>query len=136
MEKNNFHRKIKEDMKNEEEADNKKFEHNVELEKIGENLAIIRKMFGLTQVEFAKALEITSQTLSLIECGKFPLTNNLASKIYFSLYEIVKDEQIIEVLQLQEYAILAIKELMNLLRIYIRGLNLNFSLYLKKGNKN
>lgn len=94
------------------------------LRSLGKQISTVRKMLGCTQSVFAEAIGITSQTLSLIERGVFILTNNLAAKIYFSLYEIVNDNDPIVLSSLEKYEVDCIKDLMNNLLNYICNLNL------------
>lgn len=91
------------------------------LKLLGRQIAITRQMFGCTQSEFAGAIGITPQTLSLIERGKFLLTNNLAAKLYFSLYEIAEDEHTMNLFE--EYQVNCINDLMTNLFDYIRSIN-------------
>lgn len=96
---------------------------DVNLESLGKHIADVRKMLDCTQLIFANAIGITPQTMSLIERGKFKLTNNLASKLYFSLFEIIDDKETLAMFKLQQYQILCINDLINKLQKYISGLN-------------
>ena len=93
------------------------------LKSLGKEIATVRKMLDCTQTVFATALGITPQTMSLIERGRFKLTNNLAAKIYFSLYEIMDDKDTIEMFGLEKYQIVCINDLMKNLHRYISQLN-------------
>lgn len=66
---------------------------------IGQTIKFSRIGLSLTQEEYAKCIGITPQTLSLIERGKLGVTNNIASKIFFSLNELLKDEKLFEILE-------------------------------------
>ncbi len=109
----------------EEEKDEKDAKEDNQLRKLGKEIADVRKVLGCTQSMFAQALEITPQTLSLIERGNFKLTNNLAAKIYFSLYELVKDREMMDLLGIPDYINAMIETLMDELREYISQLNSN-----------
>ena len=106
-----------------EEESDKSDTFDINLKSLGTQIATVRKMLDCTQSVFANAIGITPQTMSLIERGVFKLTNNLAAKIYFSLYEIMNDQDTIEMFKLEQYQILCIDDLMNNLRRYIAKLN-------------
>lgn len=106
-----------------EEESDKSDTFDINLKSLGTQIATVRKMLDCTQSVFANAIGITPQTMSLIERGVFKLTNNLASKIYFSLYEIMNDKDTIAMFKLEQYQILCINDLMNNLRRYIAKLN-------------
>lgn len=102
------------------------------LRSLGKQIATVRKMLGCTQSVFSEAIGITPQTLSLIERGLFELTNNLAAKIYFSLYEITNDKDLIVLSSLEDYEVMCIKDLMNNLLKYIRNLNIGLKLVIEE----
>lgn len=96
---------------------------SISLKSLGIQISTVRKMINCTQVLFANAIGITPQTMSLIERGGFTLTNNLAAKIYFSLAEIMNDNETLYLLELEKYQIMCIQDLMENLRSYISSLN-------------
>lgn len=102
------------------------------LRSLGKHIATVRQMLGCTQSIFAEAIGITPQTLSLIERGLYTLSNNLATKIYFSLYEIMNDKDSIILSTLEEYQIVCIGDLMDNLLNYTRNLNTGLKLAIEK----
>lgn len=95
----------------------------IDLRILGQKISTIRKLLNLTQAEFAETLGITGQTLSLVENGKFDLTNNLASKIYFSLSEIINDNELCELINLNYIQKMAITDLSEDLINFVRVMN-------------
>lgn len=95
----------------------------INLSDLGTQISIVRKMLDCTQTVFSNTIGITPQTLSSIERGKFTLTNNLAAKIYFSLFEVISDDELLKLYNFQPYQIQCIKDLMEKLLLYMRSIN-------------
>ncbi len=90
---------------------------------LGQTIKFARIVLNLTQVQFADAIGITSQTLSLIERNKFEITNNIISKIYFSIKELLNDDNICN--KLENYQINILNSTTNILEKYLLALNSN-----------
>lgn len=103
---------------------------------LGKEVSNVRKLLDLTQAEFADAIGITVQTLSLLENGKFKITNNLAAKLYFSFLEILNDCELDDLICLTDIQKLAIKLLISKLHNYIATINSNLKTHLRNDTKN
>ena len=102
---------------------------------LGQTIKFARIVLNLTQVQFAIAIGITSQTLSLIERNKFEITNNIISKIYFSIKELLNDDNICN--KLENYQFNALNSTTNILEKYLLSLNSNLkNTLLNKSNIN
>lgn len=60
-------------------------------EDIGIQILILRKKLNVKQYELAEAMQISNQTLSLIENGKKELSRDLALRLYFVLERTVEE---------------------------------------------